>query len=492
VLFDQLYGYSAPGTSQLENYTLTTYQNLATAILPVATGLPPFATIPINDNNNTAQTILAADSGLKQPYVQNWNASLGREIRRGLILDVRYVGSKGTKLLRGTNINEVNIFENGILNAFLTTDAGGNSPLLNQIFNGLNIPGVGVVNGTTITGSQAMRTNSTLYAYLLNNNVGGFANFLAYNTFVTGVRGGLIKNGGLPANFVDVNPQFGSDYLIGNFSNSTYNSLQVEANQRFSHGFQVQGSYVRSKALGDYDGTSQSETATFLTLRDEHLDKRLLSFDEPNVIRLSGIWELPFGPQKRFLGASHGVVGHLVERWQTSVLFYKTSGTPTYFSNSSGDTFNEGTPTSTNLGPLPTGSVYKSGNNVLYFTGLTQVPDPSIKNMPSNLQSQSALYAIAGPNGNILVENPAPGTLGTESPSAFRGLGSFTLNLTAQKPVVLNAERNIVMIFRADAINLLNKPIWGTPNLNIDSTSFGQITSASGNRSVNLTLRVTF
>ncbi len=51
--------------------------------------------------------------------------------------------------------------------------------------------------------------------------MGGFANFLAYNTFVTGVRGGLLKNGGLPANFVDVNPQFGSDYLIGNFSNST-------------------------------------------------------------------------------------------------------------------------------------------------------------------------------------------------------------------------------------------------------------------------------
>ena len=196
---------------------------------------------------------------------------------------MRYVGSKGTKLLRGTNINENNIFENGILNAFQTTEAGGNSPLLNQIFNGFNIPGVGVVNGSTITGSQAMRANSTLYGYLTNNNVGGFANFLAYNTFITGVRGGLIKNGGLPANFVDVNPQFGSDYLIGNFSNSTYNSLQVEVNKRFAQGFQVQGSYVRSKALGDYDGTSQSETATFITLRNEHLDKRLLSFDEPNV-----------------------------------------------------------------------------------------------------------------------------------------------------------------------------------------------------------------
>jgi hypothetical protein len=492
VLFDQLYGYSAPGLSQLENVTLTSYQNLATAVLPVPTGLPPLTTVPINDANSTAQTILGADSGLKQPYVQNWNASIGREIRPGLVLDVRYVGSKGTKLLRGTSINENNIFENGILNAFLTTEAGGNSPLLNQIFNGLNIPSVGVVNGTTITGSQAMRTNSTLYAYLLNNNVGGFANFLAYNTFVTGIRGGLIKNAGLPANFVVVNPQFGSDYLIGNFSNSTYNSLQIEANKRFAHGFQIQGSYVRSKALGDYDGTSQSETATFITLRNEHLDKRLLSFDEPNVIRTSGIWEMPFGPQRRFLGSSHGVVGHLVERWTTSVVFYKTSGSPTTFSTSDGGTFNTATPYATALGALPSGSVYKSGNNVLYFTGLTQVPDPSIKALPSNLQSQSTLFAIQGSNGNTLLENPTPGNLGALSPTAIRGLGSFTLNLQLSKPVVLNRERNIVMIFRADATNLLNKPIWGNPSFNIDSTSFGQITSASGTRNVNLTLRVTF
>ena len=45
--------------------------------------------------------------------------------------------AKEVKLTQGTNINEVNIFENGILNAFNITEAGGNSPLLNQIFNGL-------------------------------------------------------------------------------------------------------------------------------------------------------------------------------------------------------------------------------------------------------------------------------------------------------------------------------------------------------------------
>lgn len=108
--------------------------------------------------------------------------------------------------------------------------------------------------------------------------------------------------GGLPANFVVANPQFGSAYLVGNFSNSTYNS-QVEMNKRFGSGFQVQGSYVRSKALGDYDGTAQSEVSNFITLRNEHLDKRLLSFDEPNVWRMSGVWELPFGTGRRLLSS---------------------------------------------------------------------------------------------------------------------------------------------------------------------------------------------
>jgi len=496
VLFDQLYGYSAPGLGQAQTYAPPAYQNLTNAFLPLtATGLP-LATVPINDNNSSAQTILVADNGIKQPYVQNWNVSLGREIRPGLLFDVRYVASKGSKMLRGTNINENNIFENGILSAFQTTEAGGNSPLLNQIFKGLNIPSVGVVDGVNITGSQAVRQNSTLYGYLINNNVGGFANFLGYNTFVTGVRGGLLKNGGLPANFVVANPQFGSAYLVSNFSNSTFNSLQLEMNKRFGHGFQIQGSYVRSKALGDYDGTAQSEVSNFLTLRNEHLDKRLLSFDEPNVWRLTGIWEIPFGQDRHFLSSAHGVLGHVVEKWTTSVAFYKTSGTPNGFSDTfSGvtvGTFNYANTTPTAVGPLPTGSVYKSGNNVQYFTGLTQVADPSIKNMPANLQSLSPLYAIQNSSGQIVVENPAPGNLGTLSPTNFRGLGSFTLNLQLSKPVVLSREHKISMIFRADAVNLLNRPIWGTPNLNIDSTSFGQITSANGNRTVNLTLRVTF
>lgn len=498
VILDDLYGFGVAGLGQLQNITPNAYTNLSSpSVFPPtpAQSSPPIVPLtapPINDTTS-AQTFYAANNGLKQPYIQNYNASLGRELGHGLTVDVRFVGSKGTKLWQGTNINEVNIFENGILQAFQTTLAGGNSPLLNQIFNGLNVPNVGVVNGTTITGSQAVRTNTTLNAFLLANNVGGFANEIASSTFITGVRGGLIKNAGLPANFVVANPQFGSAEYISNFSNSTYNSLQVQVNKRFGSGLQLQAGYVRSKTLGAYDGNQQSQVTSFLTLRDEGLSKQLLSFDRPNVWRASAIYDLPFGPHQKLLGSTHGVLSRIVEKWQTAVIFTKQSGSPTNFSGS-GDTFNtNGSGTAVYNGPIPTGSVHYSGNNVVYFpSGYTQVPDPSIQNLPSNLQSQSTLLALQGPNGNVAVQNALLGTIGGSDVTMFHGLGTYSLNVDLSKAILLNQEHNIRMTVRADAINILNSPIWGSPSYSINSTSFGQISSATGNRNIVLGARLDF
>ena len=45
---------------------------------------------------------------------------------------------------------------------------------------------------------------------------------------------------------------------------------------------------------------------------------------------------------------------------------------------------------------------------------------------------------------------------------------------------------------RIDAINVLNRPNFGNPNLNINSTSFGRITSATGARTFTINARVNF
>ena len=63
---------------------------------------------------------------------------------------------------------------------------------------------------------------------LANNEVGTFADFLN-RVSVGGERGALLRFGGLPENFIVVNPQFAGADFVGNFSNSTYHSLQINA-----------------------------------------------------------------------------------------------------------------------------------------------------------------------------------------------------------------------------------------------------------------------
>ena len=490
VVLNSFNGSKQPGLSHTVQFAPSAATYLDGISLPLQPTQTPLETVPVNDANNFPVSAYGVEQ-LHTPYIQNWNASLARELAKGLILDVRYTGSKGTKLYRGANVNEINIFENGILDAVRTTDAGGNAPLFDRIFHGLNVPGVGVVDGARITGSDAVRGNGTLNAFLLNNNAAGLAEFLGYNTFLTGIRGGLLKNGGLPANFVAANPQFGNARLLGNSGNSTYHSLQVEVRKSLGRGLQLQASYVRSKALGDYDGDGQDLSSNYLTMRNRRLDKHLLGFDVTNAWRISGTWELPFGRGHRFLNCCLSPLARLLEGWQTAVIFDKLSGAPATFTTSAGGTFNQVPATPAVLGPLPQGAVHVSGNNVTWFHGLKQVTDPAVRSLPADLRAIAPLSAIAGPDGKILLQNPEPGSLGGGY-VMVRGPGSFTLNAQVSKVFHVKQDSGVLVRLRADAVNLLNKPIWNAPNLNIDSVNFGLIASAGGTRSIQLGARLEF
>jgi hypothetical protein len=43
---------------------------------------------------------------MRTPYVQNYNLNLQRELARNVVLQVGYVGSRGTKLFRYRDINQ--------------------------------------------------------------------------------------------------------------------------------------------------------------------------------------------------------------------------------------------------------------------------------------------------------------------------------------------------------------------------------------------------
>src|SRR5262245_6225517 len=196
---------TAPGTNLIRQPVPPTYTNLVTVsrLLPVDK-TSPLQPIPLTDRT---QDMYLFDTGYVRPYIQNFNFEIQRELSKDLTADVRYVGTKGTRLYAGVSLNEVNIFDNGILDAFNITRSGGNAPLFDRMLLGLNVPGFGVVNGTTLTGSAALRQNTTTRSFIANGNVGALANYMNTNNFVTGVPGGLLRNSELPDNVIDTNTQ---------------------------------------------------------------------------------------------------------------------------------------------------------------------------------------------------------------------------------------------------------------------------------------------
>ena len=97
---------SNPGINSTLTFTSGNLLNLSNVGVPFAPAGLPLATVPLTDR---LQTLRLYDTNLVTPYVQNWNLSVQREIAKDSVLTVRYVGTKGTKMLSGVDLNQGNI-----------------------------------------------------------------------------------------------------------------------------------------------------------------------------------------------------------------------------------------------------------------------------------------------------------------------------------------------------------------------------------------------
>jgi hypothetical protein len=476
-----------PGQTLNVTYTPPGYLNvagLATAgIIPVPTGgAQPFTAVPLT--NRSAGITGYADNRVT-PYVQSFNLSVQRELAKNTTLDISWIGNKATKLFSATQLNETNIFENGILDAFNVTRAGGNAPLFNQMLLGLNVTGVGVVNGTTLTGSQALRQFATTNAFIANGDVGSLANYLNTTNNFTGTNGGILRNGGLPENFIVVNPQFGSVSLEGNNSSSTYHSFQTVLTRRMTKGLYAQASYTFSKALGD-NGVRDP--------RNRQLSKGILSIDRPQIFKANGTYELPFGTSHAYLNGAPNYVQQIVGNWELSSVFSWVTGAPLTFTGINTLAFRAQN-TADLVGSLPNnlGEVQKDKGVVQYFSGLKVVtaPLPNFGGDPT-LPTRFTNQIVTDLAGNTILQNPQPGTTGNTAINlpGLHGPSNMGLDVALNKKFVLTEGKTFSI--RADAINVMNSPVWGNPNTNINSSSFGRITTAGGARSITLSARFDF
>src|SRR5581483_11024496 len=243
-------------------------------------------------------------------------------------------------------------------------------------------------------------------------------------------NGGILKNAGLPENFIVVNPQFGSVGMVNNDGNSSYEAFQAHIAKRFSHGVTGQFSYTFSKTLGDTNG---------LFVRDQRnlrLNKGLLNIERTQLFQWNILYDVPVGKGKTLLTNAPGIVNQIVGGWQISSSFQWQSGVPLSFTTTDNTLNFRGTNTANLVGALPSdfSQVVKGNGFVQYFPTLAvaPAPTPNFGGDPT-LPGRFTNFNVVDSTGKVILTNPEPGTTGNTALNfpGLRGPGLMGFNASA-------------------------------------------------------------
>lgn len=254
------------------------------AFINAAPALPP-QDIPTQcaaDNlvNNSRSCVSLGDgvpyNTVTAPYQEQWNLNIQRDLGRGTVLTVGYVGSRGVHLFVQKNLNP------SLPSTAVAPGCGGNS----------NAP------CATPTGSPCIPT-------LKNNNLSS----CYFGAFVLG---------GVQPVLPRVNDNYGPLNENVTQGESSYNSLQVSLVRQAARGITMQLSYTYSHCLDNGSGSYGLEQGAtgLLNPYDPRYDYGNCTFDLRHNFVGNVIYALPF----------HG--NRLIEGWQMSGIFTAQSGAP--------------------------------------------------------------------------------------------------------------------------------------------------------------------
>ena len=484
------------------------------------------------------RTISGMDPNLRTPYTINYTFGIQRELWKNNVLEVRYVGNQSKLSWRTSNLNEVNIFENGFLNEFKNAQRNYNifiaaNPNCGQTgqpactFANVGLPGQVALPifdaafgprgalGAIAAGSGYQSTG--FITNLQNGEAGALAQTLATNqNYVCRMFGSNFSPcarvlptanapGPYPINFFLLNPFVaGRMNFVDNGGWSSYNGLQIQFRQRLSQGLNWTTNYTWSKSLTNLATDNQNQSLDYVTLRDPGLNRRVSPFDIRHVLQTFGTYDLPIGRGK-WLAVNNRVLNGVIGGWTLGSIFVFQTGAPIQLTGGF-ETVNGSSVTSLDNNPARNGIRLAPGVTLeqiqkLFDAERTRLTRPGI----TDLQRLSVDPQLIGPDGRanpaFLIPNKTPGEFGQLL--FLRDKNAFTWNTSVTKSFQI-FEKARLEIF-AGFNNVLNHPRWaidgaiggnppGTPPaaLNVFSTSFGVIGAPSGSRSINLRATLSF
>lgn len=232
------------------------------------------------------------------------------------------------------------------------------------------------------------------------------------------------------------NPNFQNINFRATGGNSSFNSMQLGLNKRYSSGALLQFSYTYSKNLsfGDILRAATSDNNGDNIVDPDRWDRGPSEFDIRHNVVVNYVLELPFGPGKRWRTNMSGVEAAVLGGWQLSSLASFASGPP-------------------------------FGVNLGFDRARAQVRSGGGGQRPDLKPGSSSNPVLGGPNqyfdpSSFLL--PPEGYLGTLGRNTLVGPGLTNFDFSLSKRLTMGEKRTLS--FRAEFFNLFNHANYDVPS----------------------------
>jgi Carboxypeptidase regulatory-like domain len=233
------------------------------------------ATFPLNVTSIPQKAVYS--------YTQQWSLSIQHEVRKGMVGQVAYVGTKGTHLTAVSDLNQLQPLSNSLnpfahgqpITASVCTSGADGAFSVSGLNNAVNGGGI------TVPSSAAISPNDP-----------GYANMFVACTGNPGFAGGApgFQKLGLSADAL--RPYLGYSNIISvqNIADSEYDAFQATLRQTTGP-LTVGIAYTYSHSLDD---SSDRASANFANSLDIHSNHASSDFDERHLLNVNYIYSLPF------------------------------------------------------------------------------------------------------------------------------------------------------------------------------------------------------
>ena len=237
-------------------------------------------------NSLGAETFLGLGIGegvfidYRNPYMQQWNANVQRELPGKILFEAAYIGSKGTRLLAG----ESGITLSQLPESFLSLG----TQLQDQVPN----PFFGIItNPSSPLRFQTVALGRLLRPYPQYNGVNAFR---------------------IP------------------YGHSIYHGATFKADKRFSNGLSFLTAYTWNKLVDDVSTTVGflGQASSRQNAYDLAAERAIGSQDIRHRLVTSFVYELPFGRGQKFGSHANAAVNRLIGGWQFNGIVEFQSGLP--------------------------------------------------------------------------------------------------------------------------------------------------------------------